>query len=214
MLPEVGHEAHQIAGTPQLPSAEPAMVSLLSEIAELAGNLVLVLDDYHVIQAEQIHDGLSYLLDHQPLNLHLVLIARADPPLSLARLRAHGQLIEMRAVDLQFSSGEAAMLFNDVTDFGLTPEQVAALHLRTEGWIVGLQLAALSLRGHTAYGTFIEQFAGSHQFVLDYLTEEVLRALPDAFRQFLLRTSILGRFCGALCRAVTGNAASLQMLDE
>jgi LuxR family maltose regulon positive regulatory protein len=212
--PEVADKARQIVGSPQLRSAELVVVSLLNEIAELARDLVLVLDDYHAIQAEQIHEGLDYLLGHQPPNLHIVLITRVDPPLSLARLRAHGQSIEIRAVDLQFSTDEAATLFNDVLNLQLKPEHVAALHLRTEGWIVSLQLAALSLRGHPAYDTFIERFTGSHQFILDYLAEQVLRALPDAQRQFLLRTSILGRFCGALGRAVTGNAASLQMLDE
>jgi LuxR family maltose regulon positive regulatory protein len=212
--PEVGDEARQIVGSPPFRSAEWVVVSLLNEIAELSRDLILVLDDYHAIQAEQIHGGLDYLLEHQPPNLHLVLIARVDPPLPLARLRAHGQLIEIRAVDLEFSADEAATLFDDVMNLQLKPEQVAALHLRTEGWIVGLQLAALSLRGHPAYDTFIEHFTGSQQVILDYLTEEVLRALPDAQRQFLLRTAILDRFCGALCEAVTGNAASLQMLDE
>jgi LuxR family maltose regulon positive regulatory protein len=212
--PEVGDEARQIVGSPQLRSAELVVVSLLNEIAELTRDLILVLDDYHLIQAQQIHDGLNYLLDHQPPNLHLVLISRVDPPLSLARSRAHRQLIEIRAVDLQFSAAEAAMLFSDVMNLQLKPEQVTALHLRTEGWVVGLQLAALSLRRHPAYDTFIEHFAGSHQFILDYLTEEVLRALPDAQRQFLLRTSILDRFCGALCHAVTGDAASQRLLDK
>ncbi|UCC62459.1 MAG: helix-turn-helix transcriptional regulator, partial [Anaerolineae bacterium] len=212
--PDVGDEARQIVGSPQLRSAELVVVSLLNEIAELARDLVLVLDDYHAIQAEQIHGGLGYLLEHQPPNLHLVLIARVDPPLSLARLRAHGQLLEIRARDLQFSADEAATLFDDVMNLQLRPEQVAALHLRTEGWIVGLRLAALSLRGHPAYDTFIERFTGSHQFILDYLTEEVLRALPDAQRRFLLRTSILDRFCAPLCHAVTGDAASQRLLDE
>jgi len=237
--PDVGHEARQIVGAPQLRSAEPAVVSLLNEVAELAGDLVLVLDDYHVItdgshaggaHAEQIHKDLGYLLDHQPSNLHLTLIARVDPPLSLARLRAHRQLIEIRAVDLQFSADEAATLFDDVMNLHLKPEQVAALHLRTEGWIVGLQLAALSLRRHPAYdddrgrarAEFIEHFTGSHQFILDYLAEEVLRALPEVQRQFLLQTSILERFCAPLCAAVagdgtgdgTGDAASQRLLDE
>jgi len=211
---ELGDEARQIIRSPQLRSAEPAVISLINEISKLTHDLILVLDDYHVIEAGRIHDRLGYLLDHQPPNLHIVLITRADPPLSLARLRAHGQLIEIRAADLQFSSDEAAMLFNDVMDLHLQPQQVAALNLRTEGWIVGLQLAALSLKRHPAYESFIEQFTGSHQFVLDYLTEEVLRALPDAHRQFLLRTSVLERFCGALCHAVTGNTASHQLLDE
>jgi LuxR family maltose regulon positive regulatory protein len=210
----VGDEAKQIITSPQLRRSDPAIVSLLNEISELSGDLVLVLDDYHVIEAEQVHEDLSYLLDHQPANLHMVLISRADPPISLARLRAHGQLMEIRATDLEFSAAEAVILFNDVIDLNLKPEQVEALYERTEGWIVGLQLAALSLRGHRAYDTFFERFTGSHQFILDYLTEEVLRALPDAQRQFLLRTSILDRFCDALCQAVTGDAASQRMLDE
>ncbi len=211
---EVGDEARHIISSPQLRSAEPAVISLINDISRLPHRLILVLDDYHVIEAGRIHDRLGYLMDNQPPNLHLALITRVDPPLSLARLRAHGQLIEIRAADLQFSSNEATVLFNDVMDLHLEPEQVAALNLHTEGWIVGLQLAALSLRGHPSYNTFIERFTGSHQFILDYLTEQVLRALPDAQRQFLLRTSILERFCGALCHAVTGNPASLQMLDE
>jgi LuxR family maltose regulon positive regulatory protein len=210
----VGDEARQIITSPQLRRTDPAIISLLNEISELADDLVLVLDDYHVIEAEQVHEDLSYLLDHQPANLHIVLISRADPPISLARLRAHGQLIELRATDLEFSAAEAVILFNDVIDLNLNPEQVEALNERTEGWIVGLQLAALSLRGHPAYDTFFERFTGSHQFILDYLTEEVLHALPDAQRQFLLRTSILSRFCGALCRAVIGDAASQRLLDE
>jgi LuxR family maltose regulon positive regulatory protein len=211
---DVGDEARQIITSPQLRRIDPAIISLLNEISELTNDLVLVLDDYHVIETEQVHEDLSYLLDHQPGNLHMVLISRTDPPLSLARLRAHGQLIEIRATDLEFSAPEAIVLFNDRIDLNLSPGQVEALNRRTEGWIVGLQLAALSLRGHPAYDTFIEHFAGSHEFILDYLTEEVLRALPDAQRQFLLRTSILGRFCSALCRAVTGDAASQRLLDE
>jgi LuxR family maltose regulon positive regulatory protein len=211
---DVGDEAKQIITSPQLRRTDPAIISLLNEISELTGDLVLVLDDYHVIEAEQVHEDMSYLLDYQPANLHIVLISRADPPISLARLRAHGRLIEIRATDLEFSAAETAILFNDVIDLNLSPEQVEALNERTEGWIVGLQLAALSLRGHRAYDTFFERFAGSHQFILDYLTEEVLRALPDPQRQFLLRTSILDRFCGALCHAVTGDAASQQLLDE
>jgi LuxR family maltose regulon positive regulatory protein len=148
---EVGEEARQIIGSPQLRTAEPAVISLINDISKLAHDLILVLDDYHAIQAERIHNRLSYLLDNQPPNLHLVLITRVDPPLSLARLRAHGQLTEIRAQDLQFTSDEAAMLFNDVMDLRLEPEQVAALHRRTEGWVVGLRLAALSLRGHPSY---------------------------------------------------------------
>jgi len=211
---DVGSEAHQIISTPQLRNTEPVVITLINDIAQLAHDLVVVLDDYHVIEAEQVHAGLSYLLEHHPPNLHLILLTRVDPAISLARLRAHGRLVEIRAGDLQFSTEEAAVLFNNVASLNLRLEQVEAVNQRAEGWIVGLNLAALSLKGKHASETIIERFTGSHQFILDYLTEEVLRELPDAHRQFLLRTSILDRFCPALCVSVTGNAASQQVLDE
>jgi len=211
---EVGGEARQIVSAPQLRSTEPVAISLINDVSQLAGDLILVLDDYHLIEAGQVHASLSYLLEHQPPNLHLILITRADPSISLARLRAHGRLVEIRASDLQFSTDEASILFNDVASLKLTPEQVEALNRRAEGWIVGLNLAALSLTGQPASETIIERFTGSHKFILDYLTEEVVEALPHAQRQFLLRTSILDRFCAPLCRAVTGNTTSQQLLSE
>jgi LuxR family maltose regulon positive regulatory protein len=212
--PQVGDEARQIMGSPQLRSTEPAVVSLVNDISQLDQELILILDDYHLIEAEQIHGGVGYLLGHQSPNLHLVLITRANPPLPMARLRAHGRLVEIRALDLQFSTDEAGMLFNDMMALGLEPNQIADLNERTEGWIVGLQLACMSLQGRPSYQDFIEQFTGSHQFILDYLTEEVLSVLPAAYRQFLLRTSILDRFCAALCAAITGQEASQQVLDD
>jgi LuxR family maltose regulon positive regulatory protein len=211
---EMGVEARQIVSAPQLRSTDPVAISLINDISQLAHDLVVVLDDYHVIEAEQVHASLSYLLEHQPPNLHLILITRVDPPLSLARLRAHGRLVEIRAGDLQFSSEEATMLFNDVVNLNLEPEQVEALNRRAEGWIVSLNLAALTLKGQPASERIIDRFTRSHQYILDYLTEEVLGTLPDAQRQFLLRTSILERFCAALCSAVTGNPASQKVLDE
>jgi LuxR family maltose regulon positive regulatory protein len=175
--PQVGREAREIVGAPQLRSAELAVISLLNDISALTHDLVLVLDDYHAIEAGPVHEGLGYLLDHQPPNLHITLIARSDPPLSLARLRAHGQLLEVRASDLQFTPDEAVTLLNSAMALALEPEQVAAVHRRTEGWIVGLRLAALSLRRHPSLDRegFIAQFTGSHRFILEYLTEEVLR---------------------------------------
>jgi len=211
---DMGAEARQIVSAPQLRSTEPVAISLINDISQFAHDLILILDDYHLIEAGQVHASLNYLLEHQPPNLHLILITRVDPPLSLARLRAHGRLVEIRAGDLQFSSDEAAMLFNDVESLSLKPEQVEALNRRAEGWIVGLNLAALSLKGQPGSETIIERFTGSNKFILDYLTEEVVEALPDAQRQFLLRTSILDRFCAALCGVVTGNPASQQLLDE
>jgi len=211
---EMGVEARQIINAPQLRSTEPVTISLINDISQLANDLIVVLDDYHVIEEGQIHAGLSYLLEHQPQNLHIVLITRADPSLSLARLRAHSQLVEIRAEDLQFSTEEAATLLNEKMGLNLKPEHIEALNTHTENWVVGLQLAALSLKGQPSYDTFIEEFTGGHQFILDYLIEEVIVTLPDAQRGFLLRTSILERFCGKLCRAVTDDPSSQQMLDE
>ncbi len=211
---EMGVEARQIVSATQLRSIEPAAVSLINDISQFAHDLIVILDDYHIIEAEVIHASLSYLLEHQPPNLHVILITRVDPSISLARLRAHSQLVEIRAEDLQFSTAEAATLFNEKMGLNLKFEQIEALNTHTESWVVGLQLAALSLKGQPSYDAFIEAFTGGHQFILDYLTEEVLDTLPDALRGFLLRTSILERFCGELCRAVTGDPSSGRMLDE
>lgn len=211
---EIGVEARQIVSAPQLRNTEPVSIRLINDISKLPHDLIVVLDDYHVIEAEQVHAGLSYLLEHQPPNLHIILITRVDPSISLARLRAQGKLIEIRAEDLQFSIAEAAILFNEKMDLNLKLQQIAALNAHTENWVVGLQLAALSLKGQPSYDNFIEKFTGRHQLILDYLTEEVLDTLTNAQRGFLLHTSILERFCGKLCQAVTGDPSSQQMLDD
>ena len=211
---EMGMEARQIVSASQLRTIEPVVISIINDISQLARDLIIVLDDYHVIEAEQVHTGLNYLLEHQPPNLHIVLSTRLDPSISLARLRAHNQLIEIRAEDLQFSTDEATILLNEKMGLGLKPEHIEALNTHTENWVVGLQLAALSLKGQPSYDTFIEGFTGGHQFILDYLIEEVLVRLPDAQRAFMLRTSILERFCISLCQAVTDDPASRQTLDE
>jgi len=211
---EIGVEARQIVSAPQLRSPEIVLIRLINDISHLAHDLVVVLDDYHVIEEEKVHAGLSYLLEHQPPNLHIILITRIDPAISLARLRAQSQLGEVRAEDLQFSTAEAATLFNEKMGLSLKPEHIEALNAHTESWVVGLQLAALSLKGQPSHDTFIEQFTGGHQFILDYLTEEVLDTLPDAERGFLLRSSILERFSSELCQAVTRDPSSQQMLDD
>ncbi len=211
---EIGVEARQIVSAPELRSTEPVAISLLNDISQLAHELILVLDDYHIIEAGQVHADLSYLLDHQSPNLHIVLITRIDPSISLARLRVQSQLVEIRAEDLQFSIEEATTLFNEKMGLNLKPEHIEALNTHTESWVVGLQLAAMSLKGQPSYDAFIEAFTGSHQFILDYLTEEVLDTLSEVLRGFLLRTSILERFCSKLCQEVTGNASSQLMLDE
>ena len=185
----IGETADIASESSHPPPADPALTDLLNQVAQVPDPVVLVLDDYHVIEAEQVHAGLSYLLEHQPPNLHLVLLTRVDPSISLARLRAHDRLVEIRARDLQFSYDEAAILFNDVVNLNLKPEQVESLNRRAEGWIVGLNLAALSLKGQPASERIIERFTGSHQFILDYLTEEVLDTLPENQRD-------LPRECG------------------
>ncbi|MEJ2512943.1 MAG: hypothetical protein P8Y72_15275 [Anaerolineales bacterium] len=212
--PEAGSEARQIVSASQVRSAEPVVISLINDISQLPNDLIIALDDYHIIETEGVHEGLSYLIEHQPQNLHIILITRVDPSMSLARLRAQGQMVEIRAEDLQFSTEEAATLLNEKMGLKLKPEHIEALNTHTESWVVGLQLAALSLKGQPSYETFIEKFTGGHQFILDYLTEEVLDTLPDAQRGFLLRTSILDRFCGELSRAVMDDPSSPQLLEE
>jgi len=211
---ETGVEARQIVSAPQLRSIEPVVISLINDISQLPHDLIVVLDDYHIIEAEDVHVGLSYLLEHQPPNLHIIINTRADPSISLARLRAHSQLIEIRAEDLQFSTEEAATLLNEKMGLDLKPKHIEALNTHTESWVVGLQLAALSLKGQSSYDNFIEKFTGGHQFILDYLIEEVLVRFPEAQRRFMLRTSILERFCGHLCQAVTGDSSSGHMLNQ
>ena len=168
--------------------------------------MVLVLDDYHVIAAPPIHQGLAFLLQHLPPHLHLVLATRVDPPLNLARLRAQGAVTEVRTADLRFTAEEAAAFLTEVMGLPLSAEVIQALEARTEGWIVGLQLAALSLQGRPAEGIapFIAAFTGSHRYVLDYLMDEVLLREPEAVQTFLLHTCILDRLCAPLCAALAG----------
>ena len=157
-----------------------------------------------MIEAKPVDDALAFLLEHLPPQMHLVIATREDPRLPLARLRARGQLTELRAADLRFTPAEAAEFLNQVMGLNLSEEDIAALETRTEGWIAGLQLAALSMQGHASRDvtSFIKSFTGSHHFVLDYLVEEVLGQQPESVQTFLLRTSILDRLCGPLCDAV------------
>ena len=188
--------------SPQPPPTESILTALLNEIAAIPDNFVLVLDDYHVIDAKPVDEALTFLLEHLPPQMHLVIATREDPHLPLARLRARGQLTELRAADLRFTPAEAAEFLNQVMGLNLSAEDIAALETRTEGWIAGLQLAALSMQGHQDAASFIKSFTGSHHFVLDYLVEEVLQQQSESVQTFLLRTSILDRMCGPLCDAV------------
>ena len=188
--------------SPQPPPSEALLTTLLNEIAAIPDKFILVLDDYHVIDSKPIDQALAFLLDHLPPQMHLVIATREDPSLPLARLRVRGQLTELRAADLRFTPAEAAEFLNRVMGLNLSEEDIAALDKRTEGWIAGLQLAAISMQGQPDTASFIQSFTGSHHFVLDYLLEEVLHRQSAEVQTFLLRTSILDRLCGPLCEAV------------
>jgi LuxR family maltose regulon positive regulatory protein len=192
----------------QPPPSESILTALLNEITAIPDNFVLVLDDYYVIDAKPVDDALTFLLEHLPPQMHVVIATREDPNIPLARYRAGGQLTELRVADLRFTPVEAAEFLNQVMGLDLSAEDVAALETRTEGWIAGLQLAAISMQGHKDATSFIQSFTGSHHFVLDYLVEEVLEQQSASVQAFLLRTSILDRLCGPLCDAVLGSPSA------
>jgi LuxR family maltose regulon positive regulatory protein len=201
---QVGTDSPEVARPMTL---EPHMVGLINQVAQQPHTFLLVLDDYHLITSQVVHNALAFLVEHLPENLHLAIATRGDPPLPLARLRARGQLAEVRQADLRFTAGEVAAFLNDVADLSLSLEDVAALEARTEGWIAGLQMASLAIRGretpvHQTRSSFVQAFSGSHRFILDYLMEEVLNQQPPALQEFLLRTSILDRLSGPLCDAL------------
>ena len=211
--PEVGENALALLQASGPPPIETVLTTLLNDLSAIAGDIVLVLDDYHVIDARDVQDGMAFLLDHLPAGLHVVIAGRADPALPLARLRARGELAEIRAAELRFTPDEAAAYLNEMMGLQLTARDVAALEGRTEGWIAALQLAALSMQGRDDVAGFIAGFAGDDRYVVDYLVEEVLQRQPDRVQAFLLQTSILGRLSGPLCDAVTGQGGGKAMLE-
>jgi LuxR family maltose regulon positive regulatory protein len=213
----VRESALAVFQSPQPPPIEAVLTPLIDEIAALPDKIILVLDDYHLIEAQPIRDALTFLLEYLPPQMHLVITTRDDPHLPLARLRGRGQLTELRATDLRFSSSEAAEFLNQVMDLGLSTEDIAALETRTEGWIAGLQLAAISMQGHEDAPSLIKSFTGSHRFVLDYLIEEVLEQQPENIQTFLLQTAVLNRLTGSLCNALTSQdngQATLELLER
>jgi ATP/maltotriose-dependent transcriptional regulator MalT len=206
--------ARSLLDDPRLPSVETLLTMLLNDLSRsAAGEIVLVLDDYHVIDSRDVQDGMAFLLDHLPPQLHVVIAARADPPLPLARLRARGELTEVRAKDLRFTPDEAATYLNETMRLRLAAGDVAALEARTEGWIAALQLAALSMQGREDPASFIAGFAGDNRYVFDYLAEEVLHRQGERVREFVLQTSVLDRLSGPLCDAVTGQGDGKAMLE-
>ena len=199
--------------SPQPPPTDVMLTALLNELTTIPDRSVLVLDDYHLIDAEPVDRALTFLLEHLPPQLHLVIATREDPQLPLARLRARGQLTELRAADLRFTGSEAAAFLNQVMGLTLSAEDIAALEDRTEGWIAGLQLAALSLQGSQDVAGFIRAFAGDHRYITDYLVDEVLQRQPEDVRHFLLQTAMLERLHGPLCDAVTGQEEGTARLE-
>lgn len=212
--PEVGGRALAAHGMPGAGLVDVVLPLFLNEVAALEKGVVLVLDDYHLITNPDVHEGLAHLVERLPEQLRLVLATREDPPLPLGRLRARGELLELRADALRFSDEEARTFLNDLLELGLSPEDVERLQTRTEGWPAALYLAALSLRDRPDASSLIEAFAGDDRHLVDYLTAEVLARQPPALRSFLLRTSILRRLCGPLCDAVTDRHGSALLLEE
>jgi LuxR family maltose regulon positive regulatory protein len=210
----IGEEALSLLQSPQPPPAEIILTSLINEIAAVPDKIVVILDDYHLIETRAIHDALGFLLENLPTQLCLVIATREDPFLPLSRLRARGQLAELRAADLRFTYSEAAEFLNQIMGLNLSTADIAALERRTEGWIAGLQLAAISLQGRQDTSQLIKSFSGSYRLVLDYLIEEVLEQQPKSVQEFLLQTSILNQLTGSLCDALTGQDNGQQVLES
>lgn len=198
----LGLEAQQVLRSSQLVPPHIILASLINDLNKMAEPCAIVLDDCQVLVEHAVHEALAYLIDHLPGNVHLLIATRSDPPLALGRLRAHGQMLELRLQDFRFTSEEAAGFLNDVMRLGLSKPDIEALEARTEGWVAGLKMAALSLRGHENASEFVRAFSGSHRYVLDYLMEEVLRRQPAHVRTFLLETSCLEKLSGPLCDAL------------
>ncbi len=214
ILPNLGTEILDILQAPQRPPIESMLTALLNEIAAVPNGFILVLDDYHLVDTRSVDEALTFIIDHLPAQMHLVITTREDPSLPIPRLRARNQLTELRAADLRFTLAEATAFLNQVTNLDLTVEDVAALESRTEGWIAGLQMAALSMNGRQDVHRFVQAFAGDHHYIVDYLVEEVLQRQPEPVRNFLLQTSILDRLHGPLCDAVTAQQGSKARLES
>ena len=211
--PSLGERSLSLLQSPQPPPVESVLMTLLNELTAVEEDFVLILDDYHVIETQAIHGGIGFLLGHLPPQMHLIIASRADPPLSLARLRSRGELTELRVSDLRFTPDEAAAFLNQGMGLEISAVEVSALEQRTEGWIAGLQLAALSLQGREDIPDFVAAFSGDDRYIVDYLLEEVLQRQPDRVRRFLLQTAVLERLSGSLCDAVTDQNDGQEMLE-
>jgi LuxR family maltose regulon positive regulatory protein len=212
--PEVGEGVRRALLAPALPPIETLLASLINDLATITDDYLLVLDDYHLISDQEVHDALLFILERAPASLHTILTTRADPPVPLARLRVRGDLLEIRASDLRFSQEEASRFLNEQMGLQLNAGQLDVLLAKTEGWAAGLQMAALSLQGRTDIDGFISTFTGADRFVIDYLLEEVLALLPEELQRIMLELSMLDRFNGSLCEAVTGCGSGSELLAD
>ena len=212
--PAVGERPLAMLFSPEPPPIQVALTALINELAVLDGDVVVLLDDYHLIEDRRIHDGMAFFVDNIPPQVHLVIASRSEPPFPLGRLRGQGRLVEVTPADLRFTAAEAAAFLNDLMGLEVPDDAVGALERRTEGWIAGLQLAALSMRGRNDIGRFVASFSGDHRHIADVLVEEVLHRQTEEVQDFLLHTSVLERMCGPLCDAVTGGRRSRAVLEE
>ncbi len=214
VYPDIGEQTLTLLHEPQPLPVETILSTLINELSALPDLLTLVLDDYHVIESPDIHEGLTFLVEYMPSQIRLIITTRTDPPLPLPRMRVRSQLLELRSADLRFSPPQITTFFTDVMGLTLTSEEVTSLDSRVEGWIAGLQLAGLALQGKTDTAAFIASFAGDHHYVLDYLGDEILDHQPEAIQQFLLQTSILERLNADLCSTVIGAVESQSVLEH
>jgi len=210
----IGQAARSLLSVPQIPSLTVILDEILNELSAMESRIYLVMDDYQVISRTQIHEAMEYFLEHQPPQIFLIITTRNDPPFPLARMRARGQMIEVRANDMRFTLEEACQFFNHSMHLELSDAVIQTLDIRTEGWVAGLQLAALALHNLPDQQDFLADFSGSHRYVIDYLLDEVLKKQPNDVREFLVKTSVLHRFNASLCQAVTDNPASIDILAD
>ena len=211
--PEIGVDVQVALQESLSPPYEVLLTRLISEMESLPGRPILVLDDYHLIHSKAVHDAISFLIEYLPPTIHLVICGRADPPLPISRLRVQGEVNEVRTPQLRFTKEEAAVYLNNLMGFDLSSEEIAVLEARTEGWIASLKLAAISMQGRDDWPEFIAKFSGSNRFVIDYLVDEVMARQPEEVQTFLVRTSVLERFCAPLCEFVAGGSQKMEIID-
>ena len=212
--PKLGADVLPQLQSPQAPPINSIVTSLINDSTAFPDTFAIVLDDYHVIDSKPIHEALTFLIDHLPANMHLIITTRVDPLLPIARLRARDKLTELRANDLRFTTDEVAAFLTEAMRLNLSTEEIAALETRTEGWIAGLQIAALSMQGQDDVSGFVRAFSGSHRHILGYLADEVINRQSAGIQNFLLQISILGRLCGSLCDAVMDDSGGQAILEE